>query len=117
MKRLKLAEALLRRKELNDKVERLKPIKGDQILAMVVHRISVTDQLDEVRAQVPRVSMEQITAAYDHYSRALRLIDAAIQQANWTTEVEVDDVAVDSYVEREELKETKIPTVAQDRGR
>ena len=29
-----------------------------------------------------------MTKEYDHYAKQLRLVDAAVQQCNWTTEVD-----------------------------
>lgn len=105
MKKIKLAEALLRRKELNDKVAQLRDLKRENIFRTVVKRVKVNEDLDQVDAAVPRVTMPQVTAAYDHHSRALRLIDAAIQQANWTTEVEVEDAVLEDYKERDDLRD------------
>lgn len=62
MATVKLAEALLRRKELQGKVD---------------------------RAEVNR--------EYNHYAKQLRLVDAAIQRANWTTDVEVDDTVMRDF--------------------
>ena len=104
-----LAELLLRRKELQNKVDQLKPLSADTMLAAVFERVSVNDSIDEITAQVPRVSTAQITAAYDHYASVLRQVDAAIQQANWTTKVEIADNAFEPFNEPESLKETPIP--------
>jgi len=99
----KLAELLLRRKELEGKVKQLTPIKQGDMAEFKVSRVKVTDSLDEVKASVPKVTMNQITAAYDWYAKQLRLCDAAIQQANWATEVEVGEDVLADYEERLEL--------------
>lgn len=96
--KIKLAEALLRRKELDAKVKVLTTIKNSTVYEAVVQRVKVTDGLDEVTARVPKLTLSQVTAEYDHHARALRLVDAAIQQANWTTEIEVGDIAMADYV-------------------
>ncbi len=95
----KLAELLLRRKELQGQVDRLKEIDKAGLFEIRTKRISVNDGLDDITAQVPRISMKQATHCYDWHARQLRLCDAAIQQANWTTEVEVADDVMSEYVD------------------
>lgn len=98
MQTIKLAEALLRRKELNEKVEILKRFKdSDLVYHIRAQRIKVTDGLEDLNADYPKMDASQVTAEYDHYARALRLIDAAIQQANWTCEMHIDDKAMSDY--------------------
>ena len=87
---MKLAEALLLRKQLVQKVGQLAPIKhfGDNgVLALQTKRVKVSDEVDEVSIQVPRVTLADITATFDHYATELRKLDAAIQQANWQYDV------------------------------
>jgi len=89
---MKIAEALVLRKHLEQKVEQLKPLKmaGDQgIFELKVERKKVTDEVDEVKMQVPKITLAEVTKEYDMYSKALRQLDTAIQQANWTAEVDV----------------------------
>lgn len=97
MAKIKLAEALLRRKELQDKVAQLKTINRQDLFVMKVSRKPVHEGIDDVVAEVPRVTASQVTAEYDFYARQLRLVDAAIQQANWTTEIEVNDSVTSDY--------------------
>lgn len=97
---MKLAEALLRRKELDAKVKVLNTIKGAQVFETKVKRVSVTDSVDDLTAQVPKLTAAQVTREYDHYAKALRLLDAAIQQANWTTEVSGVDHTLADYDDR-----------------
>lgn len=99
--KIKLAEALLRRKELNDKVAQLKSIDVRNLYEIKASRKKVTDDIDDIIAQVPKLKLSQVTAGYDYYAKLLRLIDAAIQQANWTTEIEVSDNALTDYTESE----------------
>lgn len=94
---VKLAEALLRRKELNGKVAQLAQIKDSDLFEMKVERVSVTENLDNIKAQVPKLEASQVTAEYDFYARQLRLVDAAIQQANWTTDINVGDTVMADY--------------------
>ena len=86
---VKLAEALLRRKELQQKVEVLKNIKSQALFEVRGQRTKVTDSVDDIVVQVPLLTASQVTNEYDWHARQLRLIDAAIQQANWTSEIEV----------------------------
>ena len=92
---MKLAEALLRRKELNEKIARIGAIKQDGLFEVRAKRVNVTDSIDDITASIPKVNLCQITAEYDYYAKQLRLIDAAIQQANWTTELDVEGVMND----------------------
>jgi hypothetical protein len=86
---IKLAEALLRRKELQAKVDQLARIK-DQDMVYIVRseRIKVSDGFDNLNADFPKLTASQVTAEYDFYARQLRLIDGKIQQANWTTVID-----------------------------
>ena len=100
--KVKLAEALLRRKELQDKVDVLRSIKDRDIFEVKARRQNVSEGIDEVVAQVPKVTASQVTREFDWHARQLRLIDAAIQQANWTTELEVKDDTMADYTEPKE---------------
>lgn len=96
--KIKLAEALLRRKELQGKVDILKNIKGSDLFEVKGKRSKVTDEVDDIVLQVPKLYVGQVTAEHDWHSKHLRLIDAAIQQANWTTELTVEDASMSDYV-------------------
>ena len=85
---MKLAEALLRRKELQGKVDRINQIRAMDIYEVKVTRKMAHEGIDDITAQVPKLQLNQVTAEYDFYAKRLRLIDAAIQQSNWTTEME-----------------------------
>lgn len=97
--KVKLAEALLRRKELQEKVNHLFNAKQADFAELKVKRVNVADGIDEVTAMVPKVTVAQITKAYDWHARQLRLVDAAIQQANWITEIEVNDSVMSDFEE------------------
>lgn len=97
--KIKLAEALLRRKELNNKVEILKTLKDKKIYELKVQRRQITESVDDITANIPLLKASQVTAEYDWHARQLRKIDAKIQQANWTVEIEVDDVVMSDYKE------------------
>ncbi|MBL0108908.1 MAG: hypothetical protein IPP52_16925 [Ignavibacteria bacterium] len=96
--KVKLAEALLRRKELQGKVDVLKQIKDKDLFEVKARRQAVADGIDDVVAQVPKLTASQVTQEYDWHARQLRLVDAAIQQANWTCEIEVHDDSMGDYV-------------------
>ena len=95
--RIKLAEALLRRKELGMKVMQLHQIKEKDLFETKARRIKVTESLDDITAEVPKLDAGQVTEEFDFYAASLRQIDATIQQANWTTEVEVPESSMLSY--------------------
>lgn len=97
--KIKLAEALLRRKMLNDKVAQLKTIDVRNLYEIKASRKKVTDDIDDIVAQVPKLKLSQVTAGYDYYAKQLRLIDGAIQQANWTTEIDVPDNILNEFTE------------------
>ena len=99
MMEIKLAEALLRRKELQGKVDVLKNIKDRDLFEVKARRQNVADGIDDVVAQVPKLTASQVTKEYDWHARQLRLIDAAIQQANWTTGIQVDLTTMQDYKE------------------
>lgn len=86
---MKLAEALVLRKHLAEKVTQLQPLKvnGENgLFELKTERTNVSDSIDEVKFQIPKVELSEITKEYDLYSKSLRQIDVAIQQANWTAE-------------------------------
>lgn len=95
--KIKLAEALLRRKELQEKVDQLRQIKESEFAVTRTGRKNVAEGIDDIIASVPQVPIEKVTSAYDWHARRLRLIDAAIQQANWVTEIDVDTTIMDDY--------------------
>ena len=95
--KIKLAEGLLRRKELQMKVDQLQKVKEDHLFEMKFERKHISDSIDDIRAMVPVVEMNQVTAEYDYYAKRLRKIDAVIQQANWTAEIAPEDVVMQDY--------------------
>lgn len=99
--KIKLAEALLRRKELNNKVEQLQKINVNGLFEVKATRKKVTDDIDDIIAQIPKIKLSQVSAGHDWYAKQLRLVDAAIQQANWATDIEVGDDVMKDFVEPE----------------
>ena len=110
-KKIKLAEALLRRKELQGKVDVLKLIKDKDLFEVKCRRQNVTENIDEVIAQVPKLTASQVTHEFDWHSRRLRMIDAAIQQANWITEIAVEPTVMDDYTSKspEPVRVPRVP--------
>ena len=100
MAQITLAEALLRRKELQGKVDQLKTIKDRDLYEVKATRRNVTENIDDIIANVPKLTAQQVTEEYDHYARQLRLCDAAIKQANWSTTITVQDSVNSDYVKR-----------------
>lgn len=96
---MKLADALLRRKELQEKVDQVRQVKDRALYEIKVQRRQISETIDDITAQVPRVELNQVTAEFDYYANKLRLIDAAIQQLNWTTDIEVNDQVWVNYKE------------------
>ena len=92
-----LAEALLRRKELSEKVQLLKSIKQDGLFEVKVQRRAAHEGIDDVIANVPKLTAAEVTAEHDWHARQLRLVDAVIQQANWSTKVEVADSVMQDF--------------------
>ena len=95
--KIKLAEALLRRKELQGKVDSLGGLKDAKIYEVIAERRSVSEGLDDIVAKVPKLTAGQVTKEFDWHSRQLRLVDSAIQQANWTTEIEVGETVMADF--------------------
>lgn len=88
---MKIAEALLLRKQLQDKVEQLKPLKvnGDNgLFELKTERRNVSENTDEVKFQIPKVTLADVTKTFDHYASELRKLDASIQKANWEYDVD-----------------------------
>ena len=97
---MKLADALLRRKELQQKVDQIARIKETDCFEFKFERKQINDQVDDIKANVPKVDLSQVTAEYDYYANKLRLIDAAIQQLNWTTDINVADAVWVDYSDK-----------------
>lgn len=95
---MKIAESLVLRKHLQNKVDQLKPIyeAGERgLFELKVERVpasqSQDNHVDELRMKVPRVTMADLTQEYDKYAKALRILDTKIQEANWKYNVDFDE--------------------------
>jgi hypothetical protein len=100
MKEFVLAEALLRRKELQQKVDHLQKINKDDFFQVQARRVKVTDSIDDLTVAVPKLTASQFTEELDWHARQLRLVDGAIQRANWTAKVELPAEAMEAYKAR-----------------
>lgn len=89
--KMKLAEALLRRKELAGLVETRKALNTQKLFEPIGKRVKVTDSIDDLSIMVPKLTASQVMAEHDFYARQLRKIDALVQQVNWTAEVDSGD--------------------------
>lgn len=95
---IKLAEALLRRKELAEKLTVLRHFKDNHAFYEVRgQRVKVTEGLEDINVNYPKLEVSQVTAEFDFVAKQLRLVDALIQQANWTTVLEVDPMVMEAY--------------------
>lgn len=95
---IKLAEALLRRKELAEKLTMVRQIKDTQLIYQVRNkRIQVTEQIESLDVDFPKLSLSQVTAEYDFVAKQLRLVDAQIQHMNWTCSMEIDPMLMSDY--------------------
>ena len=92
-----LAAALLRRKELQEKVKQLHTINVKDMFETKGKRVKVTEDIDDLVLSVPKLKPEEVTAAYDWHARQLRTIDLAIQQANHSTKLEVLTTVMEDY--------------------
>ena len=101
MKNVALAELLLRRKELQQKVARLAPLTEKDLFEVKTQRKQVNETVDDLVMRTPKVKFTDVSGAFDHYSKRLRQVDAAIQRANWETQVGVDESVLDDYVSPE----------------
>ena len=111
---IKLAEALLIRKELSEKVERLKQINAKELYDTQATRRPAAEGIDDIVARVAKMSFQQFTHCYDWHAKRLRQIDALIQQANWNTELNTNEqdftsAYVDPYVQDD--KSQKVASV------
>ena len=95
---IKLAEALLRRKELAEKLSILRHFKDNQLYYEVRgQRVPIDKGIEDLNMNVPKLTASQVTAEYDFVAKQMRLIDALIQQTNWTAIVQIDPMVMEAY--------------------
>ena len=100
---MKIAEALILRKQLAQKIAELNPLKEQAdkgYFKDTVTRIKATDPIpgaeagtmeasgsDEVTQKTCLITPDSIYESFDAHATALRKLDAAIQEANWQNEI------------------------------
>jgi hypothetical protein len=88
-KKTTLAELLLRRKELNQLFSLRLEAQQMQVTKDVLQRRKVNDETDQVDGKISLVDKSALERESNFYAQQRRLADSVVQQANWTTEVEV----------------------------
>ena len=91
---MKIAEGLLLRKQLEAKVKQLEPLnmQGERgLFELKTERVNVNENVDEVKLQIPKVELKEVTKEYDRYASELRKLDASIQKANWEFDLDYKD--------------------------
>lgn len=91
---MKIAEGLLLRKQLEAKVKQLEPLKlnGEKgVFETQVKRVNISENVDEATIQLPKVTLKEVTKEYDHYATQLRKLDASLQKANWSFDLEFEE--------------------------
>lgn len=88
-KQTPLAELLLRRKELNQLYDLRLNAQQHQITKDKLVRRKVNDETDQVDGQISLVDKDGLEKETNYYAHQRRLADSVVQQANWTTEIEV----------------------------
>lgn len=67
-------------------------MQGDKgLFELQTQRMSAGENVDEVKLQIPKITLEEVTKEYDKYSKALRQLDTKIQEVNWLTDIEFDE--------------------------
>lgn len=104
---VKLAELLVRRKELDEKplsrgvdLSTIGPrSEQDGVWHKIDARLGVSEGMDVVTKGLERKAPVEVPAfqRVDDIQHRLRLLDKAVQKANWKTEVEVDESVFRAY--------------------
>lgn len=103
-----LADLLLRRKELDAKVKQLHTIKEANVYyPQFQERIKRDENFDDIKGRYPILEAHQVLAEYDHYARCLRIIDGAIQRANWEHKVDIEDRVMRDWFEQKKFVEAQ----------
>jgi hypothetical protein len=100
MKTMKLAEAINLRLRYGSERAAIEPLLDIAHLFEDEHdRRSVNDELDEITASGPKVPLEKVQSRNNKLRENIRILDSAIQQANFTNKVNVKAFAMKDYVE------------------
>jgi len=88
--KMKIAEALLLRKNLQEKLARLEVFKEADLYEVKTTRSQIKEgEIEEVRTKVPKLSLKDVLQEYNSVSKKVRMLDAAIQKANWDYDIEL----------------------------
>lgn len=90
-KKMKLAEALLLRKSLANKLARIEVIKErDELFEVKTERHMLGEgKIEEVKVSTPKLSFKDVLREYNDVAKQVRILDSAIQYANWQFDVEL----------------------------
>lgn len=95
-KTITVAEALLKRKHLAERVEVLRPLKNGAdkgLFETRISRIKVSDDIDEAKLDIAKIKPEEITKEWDKACAELRKLDGLLQKANWTNVIDLSDLS------------------------
>lgn len=87
--KMTLSRALLIRKELMQRSVQAMQIRKADLFETKVTRKAAHEGIDDVTAQVPKLTLDEVTKRSNQINRALREVDAVIQSANHTVEVDL----------------------------
>lgn len=93
-----LQHALLRRKELDERIRQMQPFRDRDFFEQKIQRRRVDEGIDEVAVAIPKMTWTQFNAEFNFLQKQRRIIDGVIQQANWETKVD-DQGAMQDWVE------------------
>lgn len=89
---MKIAEALLLRKNLEQKLGRLEVFKEADLYEVKTERKQVKEgEIEEIKTKVPKLSLKDVMEEYNKVSKKVRQLDASIQKANWDCSVTLPD--------------------------
>ena len=92
MKEMKVAEALLLRKNYEQKLSRLEIFKDAELYEVKTSRKQIKEgEIEEITTKAPRLSLKEVMEEYNNLSKRIRQLDASIQKANWDNSVELPD--------------------------
>ena len=92
MKEMKIAEALLLRKNLEQKMSRLEIFKDADLYEVKTSRKQIKEgEIEEITSKVPKLSLKDVMEEYNALSKKIRQLDASIQKANWDCSVSLPE--------------------------
>lgn len=94
-----LAVALLRRKALKLKIGQLQLMKANLPAGDNLKRTDVGDKFSQVTGYFVKIKPDEVQAELDFTQKQLRLLDGAIQQANWSQKLKVPSRVLMTYSE------------------